>query len=189
MTRLAVLLLPLTLAACSLTGKPPRVLATLTPAQMVPAGQVRTSSGNAALTVLQPGAPAALATVRIPVYAGAPTVTYVKDVGWNDVPARLMQQMLGEAVAVRTGRLVLDPRQTLVDPGLRLSGQLVRFGLDATSREAVVTFDATLIGRAGEVRTRRFEARQPIGEIRADTVAGPLNAAANEVAAAVADWL
>ena len=72
-----------------------------------------------------------------------------------------------------------------------LEGSLSEFGIDAASRQAVVTYDATLT-RANEttVEKRRFEARVPIqGEIDAQTAGLTLNDAANQVAAQVADWV
>jgi cholesterol transport system auxiliary component len=65
---------------------------------------------------------------------------------------------------------------------------LLRFGVDASSRTAVVVFDAA-IARGADIRTRRFEARVPVAEIEAQTVGAALNQAANQVAAEVADWV
>ena len=61
---------------------------------------------------------------------------------------------------------------------------------DATRRDAVVMFDATL-QRNGQtnIEKRRFEARVPVGKIDATTVGPALNQAANQVAQQVSDWV
>nr|GFD57848.1 hypothetical protein [Tanacetum cinerariifolium] len=67
---------------------------------------------------------------------------------------------------------------------------LRNFGLDAATREAVVTYDAALT-RAGEtsVEKRRFEARVPVTSIDAGSAGPALSQAANQVAAQAADWV
>ena len=64
------------------------------------------------------------------------------------------------------------------------------FGIDAATRQAVVTFDAALT-RAGKtkVEKRRFEARVPVATIDATTSGTALNQAANQVAVEVAQWV
>ena len=75
--------------------------------------------------------------------------------------------MLTEALRAKGGRLVLDARQTTVDPGQRLGGSLIHFGIDAPSGQAVVTFDAILTRGVEATASRRFEARVPVGTIDA----------------------
>jgi cholesterol transport system auxiliary component len=72
----------------------------------------------------------------------------------------------------------------------QLDGELRTFGLDSTTREAVVTFDAAL-SRDGQDGTqkRRFEARVPVAAIDAASVGPALNQAANQVAGQIADWV
>ena len=67
---------------------------------------------------------------------------------------------------------------------------LRRFGLDATARQAVVAYDATL-SRAGQsgTETRRFEAQVPVAAIDAESAGPALNQAANQVATQIADWV
>ena len=101
------------LAGCvSLGPKAPRALLTLTPTETTPAGTTRTADSGDTITVLTPVVPAAIATARIPVYDGRSELAYVKDAAWNEPPARLFQRLLSETVAVRTGRVVLDFRQS-----------------------------------------------------------------------------
>ena len=72
----------------------------------------------------------------------------------------------------------------------RLSGELRNFGVDGSTSEAVVTFDAALIRTTGEVvEKRRFEARVPIAAIEANAASQGINQAANQVAGQVADWV
>ncbi len=72
------------------------------------------------------------------------------------------------------GRAVVG--QSIADPSATLAGELRRFGLDATRREAVVVYDAALTpaGKDNVVK-RRFEAHVPIGAIDAAN-AGPHSA-------------
>ena len=190
MPRLALLMTAaLALSGCiSFGAKPPEQLLTLTAAQSVPAGATQTVSAGEAVTVLWPSVPADLNTNRVPVQASPTAVAYVKDAQWTETPNRLFARLLGEVIEARTGRPVLSGRQFAFDPGTRVSGQLLRFGVDAASNSAVVVFDA-VAARGAEIRTRRFEARAPVSEIKAAAVGAALNQAANQVAADVADWL
>lgn len=186
-----ITLLALPLAGCiSFGAEPPPALLTLESREAPPVGEVR-RAGAEAVTVLSLGAPQTLATPRVPVQATATTIAYVEEAQWSEPPARLFARLLGDTIAARTGRVVLTSGQTVADPGLRLGGELRRFGLDATTREGVVTFDAQLARTdGGAVEKRRFEARVPItGEIDAPTAGATLNDAANRVAAEVADWV
>lgn len=186
-----LLLAALPLAGCiSFGAAPPPSLLTLESATPVAVGQSRTSTGAGSVTVQALSAPASLATPRVPVQATPTSIAYVPDAVWAEPPARLFARLLGDTITTRTGRVVLSA-QSSSDPGTRLGGELRRFGLDAATREGVVTFDAQLIrGDAATVEKRRFEARVAIvGEIGAATAGTTLNEAANRVAAEVADWV
>ncbi len=176
-------------SGCSLGGKAPDLLLTLTPESMVRAEAGTTTSAANAVTVVRPSVPQALDTTRIPVRMGATTVEYLKDAFWVDTPSDLFRALLSETIAARTGRAVLDPLQFSFDPGTRLTGQLQNFGLDADRMEAVVTYDAALGRGADSVSTRRFEARVPVSAATRDAVAPALNQAANRVATEVSDWI
>lgn len=181
----------LPLAACfSFGAKPPPSLLTLQPDASVPIGQQVSSASAKSITIQVPAVPQALATARVPVQATATTVAYVEKALWVEVPARLFARLLSDTVAARTGRVVLSTAQSINDPGARLAGELRNFGLDATTREAVVTYDASLI-RANDtaVEKRRFEARVPVVAIDAPSAGSALNQAANRVAGEVADWV
>jgi cholesterol transport system auxiliary component len=179
----------LALSGCiSFGAKPPERLLTLTAAQTVAPGTTQSVGAGEAISVLWPSVPADLNTNRVPVQATATSVAYVKDAQWTETPNRLFARLLGEVIEARTGRPVLSGRQFAFDPGARVSGQLLRFGVDAASNSAVVTFDA-VAAHGAEVRTRRFEAKVPVAEIEAQAVGVALNQAANQVAAEVADWV
>ena len=185
-----IALLALPLAGCiSFGSKPPESLLTLTPSSTVAAGAMRTSGAGQAVTVVVPTAPAAIATNRVPVYNGATNLAYVKEALWVDSPARLFQRLVSETVAARTGRVVLDIRQYTADPGVRVSGTLINFGIDPAGPNAVVTYDAVLARADGGVQTQRFESRVPIAVVDANAAGAGLNQAANAVAADVADWV
>jgi cholesterol transport system auxiliary component len=132
-----------------------------------------------------------LDTVRVPVRTSPTSVAYVTKVQWADTPRHLFQKLLSETIAATSNRIVLDPGQYSADAGQRLMGELVDFGLDAASNNAVVTYDAILTGPGGTAIARqRFTASAPVGgKIDAADIGAPLNQAANKVAADVAAWL
>jgi len=189
MIRLVMLSAVLLLGGCvSFGGKPPKTLMTLTTSAAVPVDTVRQAAADNTLLILTPTANAAVSTVRIPVYDGT-AISYVADGAWNEPPVRAIQRLLSETVTALTAKIVLDPRQFGVNPTLRLSGQVQRFGIDPVAMQAVITFDAQLSRDAGKVETRRFEARAPIAAIDAPRAGTALNRAANDLAAQVAEWV
>ena len=177
------------LSACFGGSKTPSELLTLTAAQSRPAEAPRTAGPGEAITVVEPTVPQALRTARIPVYIGPNAIQYVRDAQWVDNPAPLFARLVGEMIAARTGRVVLDPSQYSHDPGTRLTGQLQMFGLDPTTMQVVVVYDAAMTRGATGVTTNRFEARVPVAEATAAAVAPALNQAANQVAIDVSDWV
>lgn len=192
---LAPIALALALGGCSLGsllgggGKTPPTLATLTPDAPPPGEIVRSASAAEAVTISVPVIPKELRTVRIPVQMSPTDVAYVKDVQWVDTPDRLFQDLLAETITRTTRRVVLDPRQAGLDPGLIVSGQLQRFGFDEATQSAVVQFDGALATAGGtRVETRRFEASVPAVAERG-SIGPALNQAANQVAREVAAWI
>jgi cholesterol transport system auxiliary component len=184
-----IALLPLS-ACISFGAKPPPSLLTLTAAQAVPAGQTQSSATAPTITIAIPTFSQALATTRVPVQSSDTTLAYVPDAQWVELPGRLFARLMSDTIAAKTGRVVLTPAQSFSDPGARLSGELRAFGVDATSNEAVVTFDAALIRSTGTVvEKRRFETRVPLTAIEAGPVGVGVNQAANQVASDVADWV
>jgi cholesterol transport system auxiliary component len=187
--RKLTLLLALALSACFGGSKAPDQLLTLTPAVRMTAEASRTAQPGQAVTVVPPTVPQELNTMRVPVRSGDTSVAYLKDAQWVEMPARLFGRVLSETIAGSTGRVVLDPAQFTLDPGIRLTGQLQTFGLDADSMEAVAVYDAALMRSETSVETRRFEARVPVSEDKVGSVAPALNQAANQIAAEVAKWV
>lgn len=198
-TPLRTLRAPLLIAAAAVTltgciglgGKTPPFLLTLDADAAPTAGEARTAAEAATLTILIPNAPQKLRTTRIPVQQDDSSVTYVKDAQWVEAPSRLFQRLVSETVAARTPRVVLDEGQYLTAPGEQLAGQLMDFGVDARTNEAVVVFQAMLVSTGGKTVTqRRFEVREPIpGKVEAKPVGEALTRAANKVAVDVATWL
>ena len=187
----AGLALMLPLAACiSFGAKPPPSLLTLTPTATIPVGETRSSAGAATITIAVPVVPQELAAPRVPVHSGDTAIAYVKNAVWVEPPSRLFARLLVDTVTARTGRVVLSTRQSLSDPGARLTGELRRFGVDAGTNEVVVTFDASLQRTNDPVfERRRFEVRLPVAPIEAAPVGVALNLAANQLAEQVADWV
>lgn len=194
--RLSVLTLgaasALMLSACiSLGGKPPPFLLTLAADAAPAAGQSRSSSTGTPLTILAPTAPQKLQTQRVPVQQDGASIAYVKDAQWVEAPQRLFQRLLSETITARSNRVVFDEGQYLAEPGDQLAGQLLDFGVDARSHEAVVVYQAMLVTADGkQVTQQRFEAREPIGHaVEAKPVGEALTRAANRVAGEVAAWV
>jgi len=178
-----------TLSACFGGGAPAQLM-TLTPAATRPAAQPRSAGQGEAVTVVEPGVPQALRTTRVPVYVSETVVQYLKDAVWVENPGPLFGRLLGETISARTGRVVLDPSQYSHDPGTRLTGQLLRFGLDPNAMEVVVVYEAVRArGNAGGVTSNRFEARLAVAAATPEAVAPALNQAANQVADQVAAWI
>ncbi|WP_235536951.1 ABC-type transport auxiliary lipoprotein family protein [Sphingomonas sp. Root241] len=195
MNKRALLLAPPLLAASlsgciSFGGKPPKSLLTLTPAAALPVGESQRSNVAATITIAVPSLPQELASSRIPVHSGGTAIAFVKDAQWVERPSQLFQRLLGDTITAKTGRLVLSSRQSMLDPGAYLMGELRRFGVEEETKEAVVTYDAALIrGPESVVEKRRFEARVQVTEIEAASAGAALNDAANQVAAQVAEWV
>lgn len=186
-------LLPLALitalSGCFGGSKVPDALLTLTPTAAAPAELVRGASAGEAVTIEVPIIPEELDQVRVPALERPGAITYIEDLQWVDRPNRMFQQLLAETVKRTTTRVVLDPKQSALDPGLRVSGTLQRMGYDATTSQVVVIYDATLSTAGGtRVETRRFEATAPAAGT-AETVGPALNQAANQVALQVASWI
>lgn len=198
MRRLLTNLVPVALAAalggCSLGGmlgggNAPTTLVTLTPEAPEPAQIARTAAAGQAVTFAIPTVGRELSTARVPVRATPTDVQYVAKLQLVDTPARLFQGLLSETVRRTTNRVVLDPEQAALDPGLMVTGQLERFGYDAATGQVIVQYDGSLSAAGGNrVETRRFTASVPADGTSA-TVGPALNRAANQVAQQVARWI
>lgn len=190
MNKALILLAAVPLSACiSFGAKPPPSLLTLNSAAALAPGQTQDSAGANTITILVPAVGQALATQRVPVQASGTSIAYLKDAQWAELPNRLFARLLSDTVTARTGRVVLSTAQSLADPGERLTGELRNFGIDAATSEAVVTYDAVLVRKDGNVEKRRFEAREPVSAIAPAPAGDGINKAANTVAAQVADWV
>ena len=177
------------LAGCSLTGKAPPFLLSLSPAASPAANQGQMVTGAGALAISVPFAPQAITATRVPVAQGGTAIAYVKDAVWVEPPAKLFQRLLAETVRAKTGRLVIDPRQTGTNPGMILSGQLLHFEIAESTSEAIAVYEATLSGPGSAMQARRFVARSPVSKIDAAASGAALNRAANQIAGEVSDWL
>jgi cholesterol transport system auxiliary component len=170
-------------------GKTPATLYTLTSDATDPGAMNRTVNAGQAVTIGMPILPRELRTVRVPVQVTPTDVQYIADLQWIDTPDRLFQSLLEETVRRTTNRVVLDPRQATLDPGLQVTGELERFGFDRASGQAMVIYDASLSTAGGtRTETRRFIAAVP-ADGTARSTASALNSAANQVATEVATWI
>ena len=188
---LPLIALPLALAGCvSFGAKVPPQLLRLTPSAEAPANSGVVLGKGVAVSVSFPSAPVELSNNRVPVRIGATEVAYVKDAQWIDSPAHLFRDLLAETISARTGRPTLTPREAALTSGPRLGGRLSAFGIDAAGSQASVVYDATLVRSGDQVETRRFEAKAPVsGRIDERSAGVAINAAANDVAVQVADWV
>ena len=190
----APLALALAVGGCSLGGmlgggKAPAWLLTLTPEAPAPASLARAAAAGDTVTINVPVIPKELRTTRVPVQVSATAVQYVEDLTWVDTPDRLFQALLSETVRRTTGRVVLDGKQTALDPGMLVTGQLNRFGFDDATQSVIVQYDAAKSAAGGtQVDTRRFEASVPASGDAA-SVGAALNRAANQVALEAATWI
>ena len=183
--------LALSLSGCALLGggKAPAWLLALTPEAPAPADLTRVGSAGNTVTINVPVIAKELRTTRVPVQLGPTAVQYVENLNWVDTPDRLFQALLSETVRRTTNRVVLDGKQTALDPGMLVTGQLNRFGFDESAQAVIVQYDAARsAGGGAQVETRRFEAQVPAtGD--AASVAPALNRAANQVALEAAAWI
>jgi cholesterol transport system auxiliary component len=189
----APLALSLAIGGCSISsllgggGKPPTTLQTLTPEAPDPGPAARAVSAGQAVTIGTPAIPKELRTTRVPVQITPTDIQYVTGLQWVDTPDRLFQYLVAETVRRTTNRVVLDTRQSALDPGLLVSGELQRFGYDASSGQVVVVYDA-ILSSAGRIESRRFTATAP-ADGSGPAVGPALNRAANQIAQEVAQWI
>ena len=183
------------LTGCSLGSllgggaKAPATLATLTSEAPDPGNIARAGAAGQAVTILTPITATQLKTVRVPVQLTPTDLQYVTNLQWVDTPDRLFQNLLEETVRRTTNRVVLDPNQVGLDPGVVLQGDLERFDYDARTGQVVVAYNASLSSGGGtQVQTRRFIATAPANGT-GPSVGPALNRAANEVATEVAKWI
>lgn len=170
-------------------GKPPPYLFTLTAEAPDPGTITRASPAGRAVTINTPVVAKELRTVRVPVQVSPTVVQYVPNLQWIDTPDHLFRDLVAETVRRTTSRVVLDPNQSTLDPGLAVTGQLRKFGYDAQTGQVVVQYDAALSTAGGDrVEARRFTATAP-ADGTSTTVGPALNTAANQVARQVAQWI
>lgn len=181
----------LALAGCiSFGGEPPESLLTLSPAASAPAGPgITRSPDGPVIAVLMIETPAKLDVLRVPVAVTDTELAYLQEAYWVDKPARLFRRLLGETIRARGAAIVVDGDDPAALATTTLRGTLVDMGYDAQDAAAVVRFDAVRIGKDGALATRRFEARETGIPAETRAVGTALNAAANRVAAEVADWV
>ncbi len=181
----------LALAGCvSFGGEPPESLLTLSPAASAPVGAGASSAETGqVIEVLMIDTPAKLDVLRVPVAVSATELAYLQEAFWVEKPARLFRRLLGETVRARGQAMVVDGDDPATVATITLRGTLIDMGYDAQSSAAVVRFDAVRVDKDGKVATRRFQAREEGVAAEAKAVGTALNAAANRVAAEVADWV
>lgn len=191
--RPVLLALPLALAlsgCISLGGEPPESLLTLSPAARAPAGPgVAAGAERPVIAVLAFDTPAKLDVLRVPVAVSDTELAYLQEAFWVEKPARLFRRLVGETIRARGQAMVVDGDDTATLATMTVQGTLIDMGYDAASASAVVRFDAVRIAKDGTVTTRRFEASESGVTADARSVGAGLNAAANRVAADVADWV
>src|SRR5436190_9259046 len=190
---LAPVVLAAALGGCSLGGllggggeKSPATLLTLSSEAPDPGQIVRAANAGEAVTIADPVVAKELRTVRVAVQATPTDVQYVSNLQMADTPDQLFRELVEETVRRTTNRVVLDPHQASLDPGLLVTGALQRFDYDAATGQVIVQYDGSLLtAGATRVETRRFTATAP-ADGSAGTVGPALDSAANRVAAEIA---
>lgn len=178
------------LSGCALLGgKAPKNLITLSATAPIPGPIARSGNAAESVTVEDPVIAKEIRTTRVAAQTGSTTIAYIKDLTLVDTPDKLFKNLVAETLLRTTNRVVLDPRQANLDPGLIVGGRLTDFGYEGGQGTVLVRYDAALSTAGGtRVETRRFEARAP-ADGTAATVGPALNQAANEVALQVAQWI
>lgn len=180
----------LALAGCISFGEdPPERLLTLTPTKLAPAGAASKGTTDAAIAVMNITASQALEVNRVPVQVNDSSLAYLKDAFWVDKPTTLFSKLLSETIRAKGNRLVVEGAELQTGAATRLSGQLLQMGFDVPTQSVIVRFDATLQTKDGQILTRRFESIQSGITADAAQVGPALNAAANDVANQVAEWV
>jgi cholesterol transport system auxiliary component len=185
----AICVLAILSASCLGGGSTPKELLTLTPAQVLPAGESRSAGAGEVIAVLAPTVPRSINTRRIPVYVNPITIEYLVGATYIEEPHQLFRRVLAETIAARTGRLVLDPGNFTQEAGATLSGQMLQYGFEPATMQVVIAYEATLSRGTDSLLARRFESRVPVTAQTAAVIAPALNQAANQVAQQVADWI
>ena len=185
----APILAAFALGGCSLGPKAPPRLYTLTAINGPVAGASANGRLEDAVVVLEPEAEQRLDVTRVPVQIDPQNVAYLKNAGWVERPARLMQRLLADTIRARGSRVVLDGADPEGGAGVRLSGRLIDMGYDAQSSSVVVRYDAIRETAGGQIAMRRFESIVPGVPSKPQPVGVALNQAANQVAAEIAAWL
>jgi cholesterol transport system auxiliary component len=185
-------------AAASLAGcagllgggaKVPPTLQTLTPEAADPGAVARNASAGQTVTIATPIISSQLRSLRVPAQVSPTDVQYVTNLQWVDTPDKLFQGLVEETVRRTTNRVVVNPSQTGLDPGIVVQGELERFGYDARSGQVVVAYNASMSSPdGGQVQTKRFVASEA-ADGTGPSVGPALNRAANEVAQQVAQWI
>lgn len=181
----------LMLAGCvSFGSEPPPQLLSLRSAAAVESSPQVAARATKAIVLIDLETPRKLQTQRVPVQVDDTAVAYVKDAMWVDNPRDMFRRLLSERLAGKAQMLVLDDSEMASGDAPRLSGQLMDFGVDARSNSARVRFIATLSDANGKALFRRdFAATAPVRKIKADSIALPIDMAAQDVAEQVADWI
>ena len=190
--RMAVASLSFVLAtACVSFGgePPPPSLFNITSSAVAAPGSAASGTVEQALAVIDPGAPAKINVLRVPVQMSDSSLAYLQDAQWVERPSRLFGRLLAETIQARGNRLVIEGSDVASSAATRLSGQLLEMGYVAGSQSVLVRYDAVLQMPDGQIRTRRFESSVSGVPADADFVGPALNEAANNVAAEVAEWV
>ncbi|MEY4869608.1 MAG: hypothetical protein RIS11_802, partial [Pseudomonadota bacterium] len=151
--RKAVLVAPLALLSGCVsfgTDAPPTMLV-LQADSAVSAGKVKSGEVKDALVIMEPEAPRKLDTNRVAVQVDVSNMAYLKDAIWSDKPTVLIQQLVTETLSARSPRLILTENESAGRADSSLSGQLLEFGIDAATMEAVASFDAVRSSRGSPI--------------------------------------
>ena len=150
------------------------------------------------LLVTPPETIAELRPPRIAVFTSLTGVSYLPGSRWIDPPARLMTRLLEDRLRQASTGIVITPRQFEVGYNYRLNSRLTGFHVDVEEGRHLVRveLEATLITAPSASRpeqeivgTARFNAERELTSVEPRQVTESLNAAANDVATQLVEWL
>ena len=150
------------------------------------------------LLVTPPETIAELRPPRIAVFTSLTGVAYLPNARWVDPPARLMTRLLEDRLQDASTGIVITPRQFEVGYNYLLNSRLTGFNLDVRdgTHFARVELEASLITAPTAsapdqeiVGVQRFSATRQLSSLDPLSVTENLNAAANDVATQLANWL
>ncbi len=154
------------------------------------------AGGPQIVMILEPSLPGALATDGIAIRIGAHRIAYLAGARWSDETPLMLARLLRHAVDTLPDVVAISEDEVGVVPNWRLVSEADAFyaeatGADAAPTRVAVRLTARLIAArpADLFAERSFTAEEPVTGGDPEAIVSAFNAAAGEVARALASWL